>query len=260
MTEPTSRPTKAVLIGVPAYRWIEVATARFIAELCCYTAYARKDIVVGIQMLDRFPAAGCKHCYQEGSKYEDARNLLVKKALDAQFTHLCMIDADMDRSMRQKGSHKMLESLLDAERDVIAPLFMRRSHPFDLLARRWDKLTRRRTPIDSKEAMSGKILDDIDEVGTGMILIDCRVLREMSHPWFAFEVRDGEQISEDVNFCRKVRQKGYKISVHTGWHLDHIGEHRYTPMEAIEMQELTANKEGQLALDELHKELIPEVA
>jgi hypothetical protein len=255
-----SKASKAVLIGVPAYRLIEVSTARFVAELCCYSAHERPDIVVGVDFADEMPVAGCKHCYHEGSDFKDARNYFVNKALAKGFTHLCMIDADMDRCYKQPNGYKMLASLLDANRDVIAPLFMRRSEPYDLLARRYDPKTGLRSAISPAEAASGKIIDDIDEVGAGMMVIDCRVLREMQHPRFCFEVRNGDFMPEDVNFCRKVRQKGFSISVHTGWHLDHIGRHRYTPMEAIELHQYAADKRGQDVLDELCREEVPEVA
>ena len=250
---------KAVLICVPAYKMVEPATTRFVAELCAYTAQLRNDVIVGVDVLDSFPTATCKHCHNEGSNYADARNQFVAKALEKGFTHLCMIDSDMDRSLKQEHSYKMLASLLDADRDIIGPLFMRRSFPFDLLARRYDSSTGLRRPITADEAISGKIIDDIQELGTGMMLINCRVLKDMDSPWFAFEIFKGEPLPEDVNFCRKARQKGFKISVHTGWHLDHIGPHRYTPQAAIEVQQYALDKEAQGILDELHKEKVAEV-
>lgn len=260
--ETTGKPQikKAVLIGVPAYQSVVPATARFVAELCAYTAQLRPDVIVGVDILDSFPAASCRHCYDEGSKFADARNQFVRKALDKGFTHLCMIDSDMDRSQKQEQGWKMLASLLDTNSDIIGPLFMRRSHPFDLLARRYDSSTGLRSPISATEAASGKIFNDIDELGTGMMLIDCRVFQELTFPWFCFEVFKGEPLPEDVNFCRKAKRKGFRISVHTGWHLDHIGPHRYTPAAAIEVSQFALDREAQEVLDKLHGEIVPEVA
>lgn len=260
--ETTGKPQirKAVLIGVPAYQSVVPATTRFVAELCAYTAQLRPDVIVGVDVLDGFPAAGCRHCYDEGSTFTDARNHFVKKALDKGFTHLCMIDSDMDRSSKQENGYKMLASLLDTNSDIIGPLFMRRSYPYDLLARRYDPSTGLRRPISAQEAASGKIFDDLDELGTGMMLIDCWVLKELDFPWFAFEVFKGEPLPEDVNFCRKAKRKGFRISVHTGWHLDHIGPQRHTPAAAIEISQAALDKEAQAALDGLHGEIVPEVA
>jgi hypothetical protein len=50
----------------------------------------------------------------------------------------------------------------------------------------------------------------------------------MKYPWFCFEFRHGHYLPEDVNFTRKAKAKGFGVSCHTGWHLDHIGRHRYS--------------------------------
>ena len=126
-----------VFLGVPAYRYIEIPTARFIAETCAYVPKRRPDITVLVEFTEGFPVALCRHCYEQGKPVDDARNLFAKKMLDLGCTHLCMIDTDMDRSLQQRDSFMMLAGLIDADVDVIVPLFIRRSQPYDFLARRW---------------------------------------------------------------------------------------------------------------------------
>lgn len=235
-----SSPKYTVLLGVPAYRYIEVATARFIAETCAYVPQRRPDIRILVDMVEEFPAAGCRHCYEQGKDFQDARNRFVKKALDLGCTHLCMIDADMDRALEQRDSFMMLAGLIDADRDVIVPLFIRRSHPYDFLARRYDPATGKREPITQAEAESGSVIDGLAETGGGMMLIRRSVLEALKFPYFCFEWHNGSYLPEDVNFCRKAKAKGFGVSCHTAWHLDHLGRHRYSPKVGMA---IAANKQ-----------------
>ena len=77
--------------------------------------------------------------------------------------------------------------------------------------------------------MSGKVINDLAEAGTGLIVIKREVIEAMDYPYFDFEWKQGAYLPEDVNFCRKAKAKGFNVAVHTGWHVDHIGRHRYSP-------------------------------
>lgn len=219
-----------VAIAVPTYRLVPARTVRFLVDLVGWTLNNRPDILLSFLWRDEFPVAGCVHCYEEGQEMDDARNYFAKQALEQGCTHLLMVDSDMDRSKDGDGS--WLARLVDHKVDIVAPLFMRRSQPFDLLARYFDKDTGEYTSIPADKALSGALIP-IDAVGFGAILIDMRVFAEIKFPWFAFQFRHGTLQSEDSNFCRKAKQKGFKIWCDTGIHIDHLGEHRYRPIEAI---------------------------
>lgn len=54
------------------------------------------------------------------------------------------------------------------------------------------------------------------EVGTGLMLIDLRKLRDLPRPWFSTEVSsDGERVlcGEDIRFCRLLRSHGHRVIV-----------------------------------------------
>jgi hypothetical protein len=54
------------------------------------------------------------------------------------------------------------------------------------------------------------------EVGTGLMLIDLRKLRDLPRPWFRTLVKtDGETVheSEDIYFCRHLKAHGHKVIV-----------------------------------------------
>lgn len=80
----------------------------------------------------------------------------------------------------------------------------------------------------------------VDAVGLGCTLVDTRVFRRLSKPWFQWEhVRVNEQMhniypglpertSEDIYFCNKLQQElGIKVLVDPNTKCDHIGHARY---------------------------------
>lgn len=241
-----------MLLACPAYDTISAHTAVFLQEMGLYCTQAREDIGVMASVRSGFPVAGCKHCYEDGKEMDDTRNWLCQRALDQGVTHLCMVDDDMARP-DAPGTYTMLAALLDCGVDVVAPLFIRRSTPYDFLARHYDKESDTASPISVQEASSGKLME-VSEVGSGMIVISTHALRQINPPWFCFEQRGKRWLPEDVNFCRKARANGIRIWVHTGIHLDHIGYHRYRAIEGIAFQEASINKMAQEVSDGMHQE------
>ena len=76
---------------------------------------------------------------------------------------------------------------------------------------------------------------DIHATGTAMLLIHRSVLEEMRRkypeplPWFAEEVSEwGGLQSEDVTFCRRARNLGFPVKVHTGVKTGHLKMYEIT--------------------------------
>lgn len=226
-----------VLVGFPSYRWVESTAVRTLVEEAYDIGRRRPDVEVAFVWRDGFPIAGCLHCYKETEKYGDARNYFAERALEMGMTHLFMVDSDM-------GSTKpgMLIKMLEADRDLVAPLFMRRSEPYDILAMRSLGNGNYKT-ISVAEARS-KQLVEVDAVGFGCVLLKTALLKDMKFPYFHWETVKGAHLPEDLNFCRKVKRAGGRIFVDTAIHLDHIGEHRYRPKEAIDIQEMREDRYG----------------
>lgn len=219
---------KRVLCGFSSYKLVESKAIRTFIELAYYTGRHRPDIELVFAYRDGFPVAGCAHCYNENENEEDARNHFAKLALEADCSHLFMVDSDMS----YKGLGDWLGKLVDADRDIVAPLFIRRSAPYDILAMRRVESVNSWTPISSEEAESGKVIE-VDATGFGAVMIKTAVLRDMKFPWFVFEIHRGKKLPEDLNFCRKARRAGARIFVDTSIHLDHVGAHVYRPSEGI---------------------------
>lgn len=224
-----------VLIGFASYSWVESKTVRTMTEMAYYIGRYCPGVTLTFSWRDGFPVAGCKHCYGEtyvDDKIEDARNHFAGEAIRVGATHLYMIDSDMD-----SNDPLMLAKLLAHRVDIVAPLFVRRTAPYEVLAMRYIKGENLWKPITVEEQRSRKVVE-IDATGFGAVLINVNVLKDMKFPWFVFEAFKGRKLPEDLNFCRKVRRRGFKIYADTALHLDHIGEHRYRVEEGTALQEM----------------------
>jgi len=66
-------------------------------------------------------------------------------------------------------------------------------------------------------------LIEVDATGTGCLMFDTRIFRELQPPWFKFTLTaDGRPIGEDFGFCSRLREEGYKIFVDTSVKCGHL--------------------------------------
>lgn len=68
--------------------------------------------------------------------------------------------------------------------------------------------------------------------------LDQLAARYTPMPWFADELHDGRQVSEDRTFCRRLKETGIPLWVHTGIKLGHskvhaVGEAHYRAARAL---------------------------
>jgi hypothetical protein len=105
----------------------------------------------------------------------------------------------------------VLVALLARNVDIVTPLCLRRTNPFlpiPCVDEDFMDITRYR----------GDELAEVEHAGSSGMLIRRRVLEAVPKPWFEL----GNGISEDVNFCRKAVQAGFKIHVDMAVRLGHI--------------------------------------
>jgi len=70
---------------------------------------------------------------------------------------------------------------------------------------------------------------EVTGIGAGCLLIATDVFEKIPKPWFEFQSKPsnvcevpGSFISEDISFCNKVRDAGYKVFAHGGILCDHF--------------------------------------
>lgn len=141
------------------------------------------------------------------------RNLIVDAALKANCTHLFMCDSD------QTYLPDTINRLLSRKKDIVGCMVCRRYPPFDPLMLRGD--------IGHYEFITDWTegdLVEVDATGTGALLFNMDVFRNMPAPWFFFRGEPKDPVGEDIGFCSDARKAGYQIYVDTGCPAGHLSQ------------------------------------
>lgn len=192
-----------VAICVPSQSMIHADMAMALTGLC-----ARAVFTTALAVLN-----------EKNSMITDARNKLVKRALDFGTDWLLFIDSDMIFPM------DALERLLSHDRDIVGATYNKRVHPFETLGR---------FVGDAHDVSSGGLIEAKLLPG-GFLLVRASVFRAMVDParqqqiWFREHYDEAEPnrcISEDYAFCMAAREKGFQIwcDLDLTNKLGHIGE------------------------------------
>lgn len=155
---------------------------------------------------------------QNGCDIAHNRNQLVDIAINEDYTHILFIDSDM------QFNPDTLDKMLEHNTDIIGLLCHQRKLPpvavFMPLEQEGN------TKDEVVDFVLPKELFEVLWVGTGILLIKVDVFKKLEKPFFEFGY-DGRRIGEDVYFCRKAREAGFKIMVDPTLATRHIGEYAY---------------------------------
>ena len=143
------------------------------------------------------------------------RNDIVEKALSIGATSLLMCDTD------QVYPFDTVTRLISHKLPIVGASISRRYPPFDKIILR---LNADQTGYDSVEEWEDGELLECDATGTGCILYDMKIFRDLPKPWFQFIKDDatGMTIGEDINLCQILKNAGYKIYVDTAVEVGHL--------------------------------------
>ncbi len=142
-----------------------------------------------------------------GMNIAEIRNQLVERALDNGCTHLLMMDSD------QVYAPDTIIKLLAHDKTVVSAIVHRRYPGFDPILYRG--IPGRYIHISDEEILDSKEeknLIEIDATGCGCVLYNTEVFLKIDPPWFEFgRDEQGSIIGEDIGFCYKLKQNGYRI-------------------------------------------------
>ena len=148
------------------------------------------------------------------------RNSLVAQALECGATHLLQMDTDQDYPL------DTIPRLLTHVRnglDIVTAKVHRRYPPFDSLMMRRNPdveiLPNGRRPYVTLTIAEwlDKGLVEVDATGTGCMLVNLDVFEKLEYPWF-------DSDAEDIGFCEKAKEAGYKVMVDTSLEGGHYSE------------------------------------
>lgn len=145
-------------------------------------------------------------------KIDDMRNQIALQALQARCTHVIMMDAD------QTYHPQTIPRLLAHRLPVVGCLVHCRYPPFHPTLFR-----KTATDYEIITAWAPDALVEVDQTGTGCLLFEAEVFRDMPYPWFRFRTNGaGDVVGEDYGFCRDLRARGVRIFVDTSVPAGHL--------------------------------------
>jgi glycosyltransferase involved in cell wall biosynthesis len=160
--------------------------------------------------------------YSFGYNVAQVRNQLSDMAIKGNYDYVLWVDSDV---VIPKNT---LIQLLSHNENIVAGWYVQKS--IDLVSPEVFLLNGGGTRRATIDEVKGKGLIDVGAVGFGCVLSKVSVIKNVGYPQFEyFNALDHKNtISEDSDFCRKARDKGYKIKVDTSLICEHIGRHIYT--------------------------------
>lgn len=146
----------------------------------------------------------------------EARNWLVKQAIEQKFDYILFIDSDI-----VLPDEDTIEKLIAHNLPIVGGWYIK-------------KVPGQRIPevfVPNKDGnlvnateMSENQLMKVGALGFGCVLINTGILRVMEYPYFTYEMTKDNICSEDIIFCQKLTAKGIDIFVDTSIYCGHIGE------------------------------------
>ncbi len=166
------------------------------------------ELVTRIQEIAETSMYPISIAYPAGKPISHNRNKIVKQFLETDFDYLLMMDNDCP-----PDSVERMIQMADYDKDIIGGLcfgFLKEMIiPFCM------KLNKQGT-YDMAEIAIKSGVQECDAIGSGNMMIARRVLEDIPHP-FRNEY-DSEGIKRrglDFNFCKRAKEKGYKVWVDT---------------------------------------------
>lgn len=174
------------------------------------------EYVNSILRLSRTTPADIIH--SAGSLVYVARNSFVKQAIDENYSHLMFIDSDM------VFNADALNVLLYHDKDVISGSIFSRVQPYKPCFYEKLSLGEPGEIICEHVKVLQDGLQEVEGVGTAFLLIKTQVLKDIIEKFKLYPFQPITGYGEDLSFCLRTRQCGYKIWVDNDLTIGHIGK------------------------------------
>jgi len=136
---------------------------------------------------------------------DDNRNYIVNEFIKSGFDYLLMIDSDIVPTSN-------ILDMINSDVDICSGMISINK------GKEIIRLGLNKAKGGYKQINFKKGLNEVDVTGTGCMLINKRVFKELSQPYFEFQYENGLlKEGEDFNFCSKAKEKGFKIYYNTNF-------------------------------------------
>lgn len=155
-------------------------------------------------------------CFERGTLVYIARDKLVKKAINENYTHVLWLDADM------VFEPDIIDILLDMKKDMVCGLFRgRHDKRMVCLYSSLEPITRYEA-LDSNPELLNDILE-VDACGFGCVLTSVKMLEKIFYENDFTCFSPFRTMGEDLSFCYRAKQLGYDIYCNPRVGVGHIG-------------------------------------
>ena len=149
-----------------------------------------------------------------GSLTSLARNSIVDIAIERGFTHLLFLDTDMTFPA------DTIKKLISHDKDIVSGLYFERYAPYRPMLRK--RLDDGYSLVDYTKGG----LVECDALGAGCLLVKIDVFKKIGKPYFEYRLtKKGIKetfLSEDIVFCERAREEGFKIFCDTTIRCGHL--------------------------------------
>jgi hypothetical protein len=189
---------KTILIAVPTNKYIEPETMKAIYDL---------EVPQGYKTYFQ---------YFYGYQIDQIRNLIA--SWSTHYDYLFSVDSDI---AFQKDT---LKKFLEHDVDMVSGLYIQRKENEHTLEVYESNAHGGNSNIPYEKIKNIPFLE-IAACGMGCVLIKSKVIKDVGYPQFVYHsaIDHKHTVSEDVDFCRKVKAKGFKIYADTTIQCSHIG-------------------------------------
>ena len=194
---------KRILIGIPTAKNIETDTFKAIYD---------------VEIPDGYEAEF--QCFY-GYNIDQVRNLIAHWVVNG-FDYLFSVDSDI------AFERDTLKKLLAHDKDVVSGLYIQRNptrHTLEI----YEHNNQGGVSNMPYEKLKGRSLVEIAGCGFGCVLVKREVFAAVGYPQFEYHsaIDHAHTISEDNDFCRKARERGFRIWADPTIQCRHIGSYTF---------------------------------
>lgn len=169
--------------------------------------------ILGLARLE--PKADIVHL--SGSLVYDARNNFVRKAIEQNYSHVLFVDSDM--VFNPDALHK----LMTHNKDIVGANYYTRVRPYRSCVYErlgiQDGVVYHKTVTDIKQG-----LHECEGIGTAFLLIKTQVFKDIMNKFKCKPFEPSIGCGEDLAFCIRARECGYKVFADHDLTVGHIGK------------------------------------
>lgn len=166
----------------------------------------------------------CAVAMEIGSLIYNARNNLSMRAIQGNYDYVLWFDSDM--TFNPDTFQKLYDTLIETNADIVSGLYFRRVPPYSPVI--FSKLDITDDGVKFENCNDyGEESFEVEGIGFGCVLMKTSILLDTALQYKNLFAPIGG-VGEDLSFCWRARECGYKIVVNPKIKCGHVGHYTVT--------------------------------